>query len=166
MTEAEEETKGAVRYRDTLIWFMLFILSEKPMHGYEIIKRIRELTMNQWKPAAGSIYPLLSYMKDLGLVDIANIEENKVRGGKKITYTLTDKGWEEFRELLLKKSDLYMNFLSFIVKNSIRRLREHGYDEDANLLCNRVSNWAKELIESAQSECGDLKAVNQPNKAQ
>ncbi|MGC9112047.1 PadR family transcriptional regulator [Acidilobus sp.] len=163
MTEAEEETKGAVKYRDTLIWFMLFILSEKPMHGYEIIKRIRELTMNQWKPAAGSIYPLLSYMKDLGLVDIANIEENKVRGGKKITYTLTDKGWEEFRELLLKKSDLYMNFLSFIVKNSIRRLREHGYNEDASLLCDRVSSWAKELIESAQSECGGPKAAGQPS---
>lgn len=165
MTETEE-TKGAVRYRDTLIWFMLFILSEKPMHGYEIIKKIRELTMNQWKPAAGSIYPLLSYMKDLGLVDIADIEESNVRGGKKITYMLTEKGWEEFRELLLKKSDLYMNFLSSIVKSSIRRLREHGYSKDADLLCSRLNSWVKELAESAYSECGDLKAANQPNDKQ
>jgi len=164
MTEASEEVKGAVKYRDTLVWFMLFILSERPMHGYEIIKRIRELTMNQWKPAAGSIYPLLSYMKDVGLIDVANVEENKIKGGKRIIYTLTEKGWQEFRDLIMRKSALYMNFIDFIVKSSIKQLREHGYAQDADALCSQLSQWSKDLSSVLESERECAAKTKAPSK--
>ena len=135
------------RYRDTLIWFMLFVLSERPMHGYEIIKRISELTSNRWKPAAGSIYPLLSYMKELGLIEVVNVEEG-VRGGRKIVYRLTDKGWKEFHDMLMRKSQLYMTLMEEIAKKSIEALRQHGYEDDALRLCDSIRAWAARLAET------------------
>ena len=152
------------RYRDTLIWFMLFVLSERPMHGYEIIKRISELTSNRWKPAAGSIYPLLSYMKELGLIEVVNVEEG-VRGGRKIVYRLTDKGWKEFHDMLMRKSQLYMTLMEEIAKKSIEALRQHGYEDDALRLCDSIRAWAARLAEalSQSGSCsegakGDAKA--------
>ena len=140
------------RYRDTLIWFMLFVLSERPMHGYEIIKRISELTSNRWKPAAGSIYPLLSYMKEMGLIEVVNVEEG-VRGGRKIVYRLTDKGWKEFHDMLMRKSQLYMTIMEEIARKSIEALRQHGYEDDASKLCESIRSWAAQLAESlGQSE--------------
>jgi DNA-binding PadR family transcriptional regulator len=46
----------------------LALLSEKPMHGYEMIKEIEERTGGVWKPSAGSIYPTLQLLEDEGLI--------------------------------------------------------------------------------------------------
>ncbi len=161
MANASEESKGALKYRDTLVWFLLLILSERPMHGYEIIKRISELTMNQWRPAAGSIYPLLSYMKDLGLIDIVSVEESGVRGGRRIVYSLTEKGWDEFRNLLAKKSEFYMYMLSNIMGNAIKQLKERGFEKDAQNVCDNISRWLAQISNVITTQCS--RPVSSPN---
>ncbi len=154
MTSQSEKYAESGRYKDSLIWFMLFILSEGPLHGYDIIKRIKELTMNQWKPAAGSIYPLLNYMKEQGLIEVASVEEG-VRGGKKIVYRLTDKGWAEFRSLLIRKANMYMSFISRIMCRSIIALRENGYKSDADQLCNTLRQWLENSMNALPSVCSN-----------
>lgn len=64
---------------------VLALLSEKPMHGYQIIQEIDSRSGGSWKPSAGSVYPTLQLLADEGLI----VAEEA--GGRK-TYSLTDAG--------------------------------------------------------------------------
>ncbi|WP_228001318.1 PadR family transcriptional regulator [Nocardia australiensis] len=66
---------------------VLLLLTERPMHGYELIQQIRERSDDIWRPSPGSIYPALSQLEDEGLLLI-----EKVAGRK--TAKLTDAGTE------------------------------------------------------------------------
>lgn len=66
---------------------ILHLLSEEPMHGYQIIQELSERTSGMWKPSAGSIYPTLQQLEDEDLI-VASDET-----GKKV-YRLTDAGRE------------------------------------------------------------------------
>lgn len=67
---------------------VLALLSEKPLHGYQIISEISERSGGAWKPSAGSVYPTLQLLADEGLV---SAEESN---GRK-TYSLTEMGRAE-----------------------------------------------------------------------
>ncbi len=64
---------------------ILRLLSEQPMHGYQIIHELAERSGGVWKPSAGSVYPTLQLLADEGLVD------SEQAAGKKV-YHLTDAG--------------------------------------------------------------------------
>ncbi|MEU6828337.1 PadR family transcriptional regulator [Nocardia beijingensis] len=64
---------------------VLLLLTEQPMHGYELIQQIRERSNDIWRPSPGSIYPALAQLEDEGLVLI-----EKVAGRK--TAKLTESG--------------------------------------------------------------------------
>lgn len=66
---------------------VLSLLSEKPMHGYQIIREIEDRSGGSWKPSAGSVYPTLQLLADEGLI---TAEESN---GRK-TYALTEAGRE------------------------------------------------------------------------
>jgi DNA-binding PadR family transcriptional regulator len=64
---------------------VLVLLSEKPMHGYQIIHEIEERSGGTWKPSPGSVYPTLQLLSDEGFIDA---EESN---GRK-TYSLSEAG--------------------------------------------------------------------------
>ncbi len=45
---------------------VLNLLSQKPHHGYEIMKEIRDKTKGFWKPTAGGVYPILRDLEESG----------------------------------------------------------------------------------------------------
>ena len=67
---------------------VLALLTERPMHGYEIIQQIEERSGGVWRPSPGSIYPSLQLLADEGLVT------GDESGGRRL-FTLTDAGREE-----------------------------------------------------------------------
>lgn len=67
---------------------VLALLSEGPMHGYQMIREIEERTGGRWKPSAGSVYPTLQLLADEGLVTTEMSQDRKV-------YSLTDEGRDE-----------------------------------------------------------------------
>lgn len=67
-----------------LRFYVLWLLSRKPMNGSEIMGEIQKQTIGFWKPSPGSIYPLLSSMENDGLA----------LKGEDGRYSLTDKGRE------------------------------------------------------------------------
>ena len=75
---------------------ILRLLSERPYHGYEIKKRIEELTGGAWKPSFSMIYPPLQKMLRRGL-----IRRKVTQKGKKTLYLyeLTEKGKQKLREI-------------------------------------------------------------------
>jgi DNA-binding PadR family transcriptional regulator len=66
---------------------VLRLLSETPMHGYQIIQELSERSGGAWTPSAGSVYPTLQLLADEGLV------VSEEAGGKKV-FRLTDAGTE------------------------------------------------------------------------
>lgn len=78
--------------RGTAARSAIALLSERPMHGYEIIAELEQRTDGQWRPSPGSIYPTLARLEEKGL-----IEGNDGDSGKR-QYALTDAGrqrWDE-----------------------------------------------------------------------
>ena len=64
---------------------VLRLLSEQPMHGYQIIQELSARSGGAWSPSAGSVYPTLQLLADEGLI---SAEET---GGKKV-FSLTEAG--------------------------------------------------------------------------
>ena len=49
------------------LWLLL-LLSEKPMYGYEIIRELEKRFSGYWKPKTGTIYPALDRLEKNRLV--------------------------------------------------------------------------------------------------
>ncbi|ETW24105.1 PadR family transcriptional regulator [Mycobacterium gastri] len=65
---------------------ILVLLSERPMHGYEMIQQIAERSNDLWRPSPGSVYPTLQLLDDEGLITAGASD-----GSKKL-FELTDEG--------------------------------------------------------------------------
>ncbi|MEO6941506.1 MAG: PadR family transcriptional regulator [Terrimesophilobacter sp.] len=68
--------------------YLLSLLAEEPMHGYEIILALEERFGGTYTPSAGTIYPRLAKLEDEGLV-------TKSTDGRKTVYEITDAGRDE-----------------------------------------------------------------------
>jgi len=66
---------------------ILHLISEKPRHGYEIIKAIEELAGGAYAPSPGVVYPTLTLLEELGQV------ESTAEGARK-SYSITQAGAE------------------------------------------------------------------------
>lgn len=64
---------------------ILLLLSEQPMHGYQLMQEMAARTDGAWRPSPGAIYPALSLLEDEGYVVITR------EGGRKLA-ALTDEG--------------------------------------------------------------------------
>ncbi len=71
--------KGDLKY------IILNLVKDKPNHGYEIMRALEESLHGFYTPSAGSVYPTLQMLEDMGYV--ASLE----RDGKKV-YSITEEG--------------------------------------------------------------------------
>jgi DNA-binding PadR family transcriptional regulator len=67
---------------------LLSMLSDAPMHGYELMRRLEERSGGVYRASAGTIYPTLQQLEDEGLIT------SETQEGKKV-YRLTDAGRHE-----------------------------------------------------------------------
>ena len=81
--------------RGDLKFVILRLVSEKPMHGYEVMQALEEESGGWYKPSPGSVYPTLQMLEDEGLL-VSREDE-----GKKV-YEITEKG----RKYLEENGDL------------------------------------------------------------
>ncbi|UQN28959.1 PadR family transcriptional regulator [Brachybacterium kimchii] len=77
---------------------VLLLLSEEPMHGYQLMQTIDERTGGTWSVSPGAIYPTLSQLEDEGFVEMSK------EGGRKLA-TLTDSGKAHVEEHQASWSD-------------------------------------------------------------
>lgn len=73
---------------------VIVLLTEKPMHGYEIISELAERTDGMWRPSPGSVYPTLQLLEDEGVV----VADGEDPGGKR-RFRLTEEGARQAEEL-------------------------------------------------------------------
>ena len=68
---------GRMFEQGDLRFVILHLLSEKPRHGYEIIKAIEESVGGAYSPSPGVIYPTLTLLEELGHVAVHASEGTK-----------------------------------------------------------------------------------------
>jgi DNA-binding PadR family transcriptional regulator len=74
--------RGAIRTA------ILAALRDGPANGYEVMRRLEEMSGGLWRPSPGSVYPHLQMLEDEGLVQASEVD-----GGR--TFTLTETGQAE-----------------------------------------------------------------------
>ncbi len=74
------------------LWLLL-LLSEKPMYGYEIIRELEKRFSGYWKPKTGTIYPALDRLEKNRLV--TSRVEFREEAPDRRDYALTEKGRTE-----------------------------------------------------------------------
>jgi DNA-binding PadR family transcriptional regulator len=77
---------GRMFEQGDLKFVILQMLEEKPRLGYDIIKDLEERSGGRYTPSAGTVYPTLTLLEDMGYAT-ATAEP----GGKKV-YSITDEG--------------------------------------------------------------------------
>ena len=97
--------RSAVDYTDRAYWsgiikmslskfFVLCVLHEKPMHGYEVVQAVERTTKGCCSPTEGTVYPMLNEFEAGGYL---TSHGEVVQGRERKVYTLTDRGREAFR---------------------------------------------------------------------
>src|ERR1700741_3032027 len=81
-------TRGRRRMFDggELRLVLLKLISEQPRHGYDLIREIEERTGGAYAPSPGVVYPTLTLLEDMGLID-----EEKSEGARKL-FSITKLG--------------------------------------------------------------------------
>jgi DNA-binding PadR family transcriptional regulator len=77
--------KGDLKY------VILDLLKDKPSHGYEIIRALESSFHGFYSPSAGSVYPTLQLLEDMGYV------KSSEQDGKKV-FTITEDGRKVLHE--------------------------------------------------------------------
>ena len=68
--------------------YLLALLEQRPMHGYEVITALSDRFGGTYRPSAGTIYPRLAQLEEDGLVRRTDVD-------RRSTYELTDAGRQE-----------------------------------------------------------------------
>jgi DNA-binding PadR family transcriptional regulator len=71
---------------------LLKLIADEPRHGYDLIRAIEDLTGGEYAPSPGVVYPTLTLLQDMGL-----IEEAKEKGPRK-PFQATDDGRQHLEE--------------------------------------------------------------------
>ena len=71
---------------------LLKLIGDEPRHGYDLIRQIEELTGGAYAPSPGVVYPTLTLLDDMGL-----IEARQAEGAKKL-FAVTEAGTAHLAE--------------------------------------------------------------------
>jgi DNA-binding PadR family transcriptional regulator len=71
---------------------LLKLIADEPRHGYDLIRAIEELTGGDYAPSPGVVYPTLTMLTDMGL-----IEEQAAEGSRK-KFAVTKEGKAHLKE--------------------------------------------------------------------
>lgn len=75
-------------------FFVLCVLHQKPMHGYEVVQAVEASTKGCCSPSEGTVYPMLNEFEAGGYL---TSKPEIVQGRERKVYSLTPKGREAFQ---------------------------------------------------------------------
>ena len=112
---------------------VLALLTEQPMHGYQIIQEITRRSNGAWKPSPGSVYPTLQQLEDEGLVRAEELDGRRVyrltADGEQVSAERADEFahlWDGFAP---DEDDTQLGDLDFGVASAVAHLMRTGSAE-------------------------------------
>ncbi len=126
--------------------YLLSLLEERPMHGYELIQALEQRFGGTYSPSAGTIYPRLAKLEEEGLV-------TRESDGRKSVYAITEAGRAEVEA---RRDELEQ--VEAGVTDSVRRLADEvrsSVDEAMRSLRAELAVAARDA-RSAAAEAGTI----------
>jgi DNA-binding PadR family transcriptional regulator len=71
---------------------LLKLIADEPRHGYDLIRAIEEITGGEYAPSPGVVYPTLTLLQDMGLIEEAEGE------GPRKPFQITEEGRSHLAE--------------------------------------------------------------------
>jgi len=122
--------------------YLLSLLAERSMHGYELIQALSDRFGGTYVPSAGTIYPRLAKLEEEGLV-------TKEADGRKTVYAITEAGRAE---LAARAGDL--DGIESELSDSVRRLA----DEVRTSVTDAMKTLRADLAAAARDARDDAQA--------
>lgn len=97
---------------------LLLLLSEQPMHGYELLERVPELAREERRVDLGNLYRLLRSLEEEGVV--ASAWDETLPGPAKRVYRLTESGEALLAQWVLALGDARDLITAFIARHGTR----------------------------------------------
>jgi DNA-binding PadR family transcriptional regulator len=123
---------------------ILLLLSEKPRHGYEIIKAIEEHSSGMYTPSPGMVYPALTYLEETGYATAA------AEGTKKL-FNITAEGADHLAKNRVAADEIW-NRLAVFGRKLAHMQQQYAEDEDV------ADNFGRGSRDSARGEWRQMKA--------
>jgi len=87
----QSERQSRLFEKGDLKYVILNLIKDKPSHGYEIMRALEESFHGFYTPSAGSVYPTLQMLDDMGYVSSSE------RDGKRV-FTISPEGVKFLKE--------------------------------------------------------------------
>jgi len=91
---------------------LLKLIADEPRHGYDLIRAIEDLTGGEYAPSPGVVYPTLTLLQDMGLIEEAPGE------GPRKPFQVTDEGRAHLQEKADEVEALFDRLREFAPKES------------------------------------------------
>ena len=91
---------------------LLKLIADEPRHGYDLIRAIEDLTGGEYAPSPGVVYPTLTLLQDIGLIEEAPGE------GPRKPFQVTDEGRAHLQEKADEVEALFDRLREFAPKES------------------------------------------------
>lgn len=130
--------------------YLLSLLAERPMHGYELIQALSDRFGGTYIPSAGTIYPRLAKLDEEGLV-------TREADGRKTVYSITDAGRAELAARQGELDDIESG-----VTSSVRSLA----DEVRHSVNDAMKTLRADLAAAAREAKADARPAAQPDREQ
>jgi DNA-binding PadR family transcriptional regulator len=142
---------------------LLKLITDEPRHGYDLIRAIEELTGGEYAPSPGVVYPTLTLLQDMNLIEEAAVE------GPRKPFQVTDEGrkyleeradevealFERLRDLAPRAENMAGPAIGRAVRNLMtalgHRLKSEGFDDDLFLEIAAILDEAAQKIERVKS---------------
>jgi PadR family transcriptional regulator PadR len=157
------------------LWLLL-VLAERPMYGYEIKRELEKRFAGYWKPKTGTIYPALEKLEETKLVT----SQVEFRDGapERKHYALTEKGqselaqsmaywtkmtevletyWEAHQAIFRYKEEVDREKLSKLFSEMAIALKNNSPIEISKTLASEKSTGKKQLFIKPPSGQAELK---------
>ena len=157
--------KWKIFERGDLKFVILRLVSEQPMHGYEVMKALEKESGGYYRPSPGSVYPTLQLLEDEGYV---TVEE---KDGKKV-YSITDEGrahLDENEDVIDEVFERVEHFTDRFFGHDMKELSK-SFSRLAQLTFDQAFQWGAEpddlarMNEILEQAVRDMKGVRQEAK--
>jgi len=91
---------------------LLKLIADEPRHGYDLIRAIEDLTGGEYAPSPGVVYPTLTLLQDMGLIEEAAGE------GPRKPFQVTEEGRAHLEEKADEVEALFDRLREFAPKES------------------------------------------------
>jgi DNA-binding PadR family transcriptional regulator len=115
----ESERHSRIFAKGDIKYVILDLIKDKPSYGYEIMHSLEQHFHGFYSPSAGSVYPTLQMLEDIGYVSSSEREK---------TYTITEEGKKFLEERKITVSGIKSHMRYWREDNDREELRDTFYD--------------------------------------